>query len=110
MSADTDQKVREIIGWRPEVVAFATLMEQQLRANDHKGRAGWKHDAAGALFDHVVEEVRELQQALTAWPCDTQAYRTNIGKEAADLANMAMMVADVCGSLTGAELARAQRV
>lgn len=79
--------------WRPEVVAFATLMEQQLRANDHK--PGWKNDSSFALWSRLLQETIELNQARTARAPDSDL----IGREAADVANFAMMVADVMGGL-----------
>lgn len=81
-------------GWRPEVAAFANLMEQQLRANDHK--PGWKGDEPDALFRRLVEESSELEDAIYH-TVDGEAF---VGKEAADVANFAMMIADVCGALT----------
>ncbi len=78
---------------RPEVAAFATLMEQQLRANDHK--TGWKTDSSFALWSRLLQETIELNQARTARNPDSAL----IGREAADVANFAMMVADVMGGL-----------
>lgn len=83
--------------WRPEVVTFADLMERELRNNDHKG--GWKGCAAGPLLDRVYEELNELRDALFSYPRDTLEYRRKIAEEAADVANMAMMVVDVCDAL-----------
>ncbi|NBJ13243.1 hypothetical protein [Microvirga arsenatis] len=77
---------------RPEVLAFALLMEQQLRANDHK--PGWKNDAPVVLMDRLHEEAAELHEALKQGD-----YREHIALEAADVANFAMMIADVCGCL-----------
>ena len=79
-------------GWRPEVIAFANLMEQQLRANDHK--PGWKEDERWPLFHRMVQEMRETGDVLDEGSPDT------IGREAADVANFAMMIADVCGALS----------
>lgn len=87
-------------GLRPEVITFAYAMERRLRANDLlKGTAGWKDDAPGVLMQRVWEEVQKLQVALVVWPRDTAEYIASIGKEAADVANMTMMVSDVCGAL-----------
>ncbi|MEO8806407.1 MAG: hypothetical protein ABI433_10005 [Burkholderiaceae bacterium] len=84
-------------GLRPEVINFAYAMERRLRANDLlKGNTGWKNDTPGALMQRVWEEVQKLQVALVVWPRDTAEYTASIGKEAADVANMTMMVADVC--------------
>lgn len=85
-------------GWlRPEVVAFANLMERELRNNDHKG--GWKDDAPGRLLERAEEEMRELHAALLSYPRDTRKYRYELASEGADVANMVMMVLDVCGAL-----------
>ncbi len=76
---------------RPEVLAFAHLMEQQLRANDHK--PGWKNDRPKPLVDRLREETEELIVAILDHGPE------QIGKEAADVANFALMIADVCGCL-----------
>lgn len=88
----------EPVAWRPEVVAFASLMERELRENDWKG--GWKHCNFASLMSHVWEEARELQEALLSYPRDTQKYRERIASEGADIANMVMMVLDVRGALS----------
>lgn len=75
---------------RPEVLAFARLMEQQLRAIDHK--PGWQNDTPKALMQRLDEEVQELDEALIH-------SREQIAKEAADVANFALMIADVSGCL-----------
>lgn len=81
-------------GLRPEVRAFAEVMEAQLRRNDHK--PGWKHDEPDALLKRLREETEELQEV-----CDEQTSDSGpeILREAADVANFAMMIADVCGGL-----------
>lgn len=91
---------------RPEVAAFAQAMEAQLRANDHK--PGWKGIEPDALLDRLREERRELEVAVlqievyamgNCSPANTTHYVGRVVKEAADVANFAMMVADVCGGL-----------
>lgn len=72
---------------RAEVAEFAQLMERELRANEHKG--GWKTCSAMSLHCHLQEEVVELLQAVLHGDPD------QITEEAADVANMAMMIADV---------------
>ena len=92
-------------GWRPEVRAFADLMEAQLRANDHK--PGWKNDSDLDLFERLGEESAELLAALhrhakrLSWGDDWVMEDTapRVGREAADVANFAMMIADVVGAL-----------
>jgi NTP pyrophosphatase (non-canonical NTP hydrolase) len=99
---------------RPEVLAFARLMERELRANDHK--PGWKNDRIGQLAPRVVQEADELLRAvrrleerwgehLCGGPdrgsvrMSDADMRQSVVEEAADVANMAMMVADVLGAL-----------
>lgn len=72
---------------RPEVAWFAEQMELQLRANDHKG--GWQGHESGELFDRLHEETDELAECL-----GDNEYTEDTVKEAADVANFAMMLAD----------------
>lgn len=97
--------------WRPEIAAFADLMERQLRANDHK--PGWKRDDPLDLLERVVDETEQLVGAVRRHiaigkdlepsrgsdPCWRNGVAHLIGREAADVANFAMMVADVCSAL-----------
>jgi NTP pyrophosphatase (non-canonical NTP hydrolase) len=93
---------------RPEVRAFANLMERELRNNDHKG--GWKNDSAEDLMKRVLEEALELSEEVKINFGRTPEQRAyDIGEEAADVANMAMMVADVCGALGAAASADRRR-
>jgi NTP pyrophosphatase (non-canonical NTP hydrolase) len=92
--------------WRPEVEAFADRMEAKLRENDWKG--GWKGCTDLDLFERLGEESAELLSALhrhakrlswgEGWVMETDTEE-RIGREAADVANFAMMIADVCGAL-----------
>lgn len=77
---------------RAEVEAFADAMEAELRANDHK--TGWKDMQPDDLVAMLWDEVRELDVAVQHGS-DPSVIRS----EAADVANFAMMVADVCGGL-----------
>lgn len=111
---------------RPEVQAFAELMEAQLRANDHKGRAGWKDSAPHLLLARVFDELAEALttikpensalafellvverllglagRSLRGFGSYAKTFRDpNTASELADVANMIMMVADVLGCLT----------
>ncbi len=87
--AECDRAEAELAQLRPEVRAFAGLMEAKLRENDHK--PGWKHDDPYALFRRLCEEVGELRAALKK--------PFAVAGETADVANFAMMIADVCGWL-----------
>jgi hypothetical protein len=68
---------------RPEVVAFAEAMEMQLRKNDWKKH--WRHCTGAYLFNRLRGEVNELSRSVLP---DERL------KEAADVANFAMMIAD----------------
>ena len=82
---------------RPEVRIFAEAMERRLRANDHKG--GWKHETVYAyLLPRLLEELGELAMLLSDAYLQTPKSE-RILQEAADVANFAMMIADVTGAL-----------
>ncbi len=102
---------------RPEVLAFAHLMETKLR--EHDDRPGWKQDDPEALMARLIEEANELHDALADWKGEMtesgisgidagrggRVYRVDeLGRvaawEAVDVANFAMMIADVLGALT----------
>ena len=76
---------------RPEVEAFARAMERKLRDNDHKPH--WSECEQLYLRARLLEEVKELWHAL-----ENEAPE-NVLLEAADVANFAMMLADVAGGL-----------
>lgn len=78
---------------RPEVKAFALAMETVLRSNDYKG--GWKDSGQEYLRSRLNEERIELTEMVLLRPDD----KVSILVEAADVANFAMMVADVMGAL-----------
>jgi NTP pyrophosphatase (non-canonical NTP hydrolase) len=77
---------------------FVFVMKLKLSENRHKGDS-WRDDNAFDLLDRVIEEVQELRTALA---CLTEVdtpeaianMRAAVWREAADVANMAMMVAD----------------
>ena len=76
---------------RPELQQFALAMESRLKENDHKG--GWDRESPGWLYARLLEELAELLDALGFGSME------NIRREAADVANYAMMIADVAGCL-----------
>lgn len=84
---------------RPEVQRFATLMEEALRRNEGKG--GWHDDQPEELLLRAYEELGELhREVLRRFRSDEPgSWRNRIAREAADVANFALMVADVCGGL-----------
>lgn len=86
---------------RLAVRRFAEAMEAKLQKNDRKG--GWRGCEPGWLLLRLVDEVGELAEAaLHLWRQRAGASeddRRAVLAEAADVANFAMMVADVCGAL-----------
>jgi regulator of replication initiation timing len=93
---------------RPVVLWFACEMERQLKANDRKG--GWSDCTDGYLLAKLDEEVGEVKEAVQAVHDDLAYKAMSFGErgdrgglagliervinEAADVANIAMMVAD----------------
>lgn len=75
--------------WRIEVTTFADAMERKLRANEHKGH--WANEDILYLMRRMNDEVVELKRAIGSGGA--------VLDEAADVANFAMMIADVCGAL-----------
>lgn len=71
--------------------AFTVDMRAKLAVNRHKGEGGWRRDAALQLFDRMLQEASELRGELLRKERDPAAIR----REAADVANFAMFVADV---------------
>lgn len=65
---------------------IAHHMRKKLRANTHKG--GWQNDTPEALIVRLREEVDELEELI-------REGRPGVYGEAADVANFAMMIADV---------------
>jgi hypothetical protein len=98
---------------RPVVQRFAELMEAKLKENDKKG--GWGNCSTAYLSRRCGNELGELRAAVNRgkhWVrqstflsgrgpviSDNEELRLLIGREAADVANFAMMIADVCGAL-----------
>lgn len=78
---------------RPVLTAFAQDMERALRKNDYKGETSWREDTFAALFLRLREEMDELEVALRAG--GTVENLENVIRESADVANFAMMVADL---------------
>ena len=98
------QQVPEDI--RPEVTTFARCMQHKLDVNKHKDDAGWKRTPDGSrkgwagcdmqfLTGKLAEECDELVRAIYV----DQPNPDEICKEAADVGNIAMMIADNCGAL-----------
>ena len=89
---------------RPQVLSFAILMEEVLRENDHKG--GWEdcdlEDLSQRIWGEAFElsaAVRPFYQAICMGDAVSDLMQIEIGNEAADVANYAMMVADLVHAL-----------
>ncbi len=80
---DAVRNVKEI---RPDVLWFAQLMEDKLRANDYK--PGWKNCTPEYLYSKLIGKVSNLYSEI----CNGSGDQF---KEAANVANYAMMIADV---------------
>lgn len=79
-------EVRESVKW------FAEQMESKLRENDKKG--GWDNCNIYWLIKRINEETNELLNAVDLHR-DLGATKENIIRESVDVANFAMMVADI---------------
>jgi NTP pyrophosphatase (non-canonical NTP hydrolase) len=78
--------VRESVKW------FSEQMESKLKENDKKG--GWDNCNIYWLIGRLKEETNELLNAVDLHR-DLGASKENIIKESADVANFAMMIADI---------------
>lgn len=77
------------------LVPFLALMRKELHANSSKGdRPGWLTMSRETALLEIYYHVSKLQKAVR----DDDANR--IRENAADVANMAMMLLDVCGGLS----------
>lgn len=73
---------------------FVAMMEKELHANAGKGdRPGWLAMSADTCLLEIFYHLGKLQKAVKKSEGD------GIGEYAADVANMCMMLADICGVL-----------
>lgn len=78
---------------RPELLAFALLMEQRLREKDaDRGGNSWKTASESNLAVNVTSKTLLLETAVR------EGYDARI-RHAVDIANFAMMIVDVAGGL-----------
>lgn len=83
---------------RRVVRLFGLAQEEKLAANDHKG--SWRMFSLAHLFTLLRGEVRELEEEVFAAKKDPVKIR----REAADVANFAMMIADNAGGLSRSDV------
>lgn len=87
---------------RTLAAAMMFAMIDKLEQNRHKGD-NWNADSPESLLKRLAEEGEELARVVMDGPGQGQTGREefieNVRAEAADVANMAAMVADRCGAL-----------
>lgn len=80
---------------RAQVMRLAYEMERNLRLNDHKGgRKDWITKARCKLMEELRDEVKELEDAVANHGDGAEGGLDDMQAEAADVANLAMMIAD----------------
>jgi len=79
---------------RPEIRKFAGLMEVKLLKHDPVRGQCWK-DADPSGPEHHLERIEAIAQELR----EAVVAKCQVGLKAADLANHAMMLADIAGEL-----------
>lgn len=108
--AKKDEETRVLKEMWPTVDKFAKQMREKLQENEEKGNDGaWHSSSVESLLDRLKEEVEELEKVIhqrNHLPMNfknAQALHEEMTKEivreAADVGNMAMMIADVVGGL-----------
>jgi hypothetical protein len=94
------------IDFSPEVLAFAAAMQSELDANNaERGGRSWKHAGIGKLQSFLLDQIAQLnitvfehRRALSEG--SPVPSGKSVVQRAADVANLAMMIADVEGGLT----------
>lgn len=97
---ERDAAVTELGYLRPEVRQFAQAMEAQLQKNEHKG--GWR----GSKKTFLLNELEKNLVCLTGKAL-YGGEKTDVICRAVNVANFAMMISDVCGTL-GGDIKRAE--
>lgn len=94
-SQDNDRELPVIDGkYDHALVPFAQLMAKELHANARKGdRPGWLNMSPAVAMLEIYYHAAKLQKAVKDGDGD------RIREYAADVANMSMMLLDVCGGL-----------
>ncbi len=81
----------DFVGVRPEVQWFSNEMERKLLENDHKSH--WSGFTNRQLLNRLKQETAELEHAI--------GCGKDVVGEAADVANFAMMIADIFSEQNG---------
>lgn len=78
---------------RGEIMSFASQMEAKMKENDD--RNGWEYEGYLWLLSRLKQETKELKLAIKcAIRLECRANLSEVIREAADVANFAMMIAD----------------
>ena len=81
------------------LLPFVALMRKELHSNEGKGdRPGWLAMSADTCMLEIIYHFGKLQASVKRGDGD------GINEYAADVANMCMMLTDICGSLAYAEI------
>lgn len=87
-------KVGEVGKYDEVLKPFLAMMEKELHANSDKGdRPGWLGMSAEECLLEIYYHLGKLQKAVKNGDGD------GICEYSADVANMSMMLADICGAL-----------
>lgn len=89
----SDQMKFQVQELRQEVMAIALLMEQLLRDKDADKGQSWKDAQATRLRVAMLSKAHALENSMVSSEVHV------VIKHAVDLANYAMMIADVAGAL-----------
>jgi NTP pyrophosphatase (non-canonical NTP hydrolase) len=85
-------KVEGVGSVRPAIQFLAAFQELAFKTHDiDRGEEGWKYDEPIALFNRLIEEAKELSEELDK----KRPHTGRVIKECADVANFAVMIADV---------------
>jgi hypothetical protein len=84
---------------RPEVMAFAQLMEGRLRKHDAEKGLSWKQMSLSDLCVQVTSKSFRLEDAIR------YGFYDEMLKHAIDTANYCMMIDDVAGAFRNKEAA-----
>lgn len=78
---------------RSEVKWFAEHMESKLKENEHK--TGWTDCTVDFLSSQIRKNLNELDSMFQELPSNYSVFSTNVIRQCSDIANYAMMIADI---------------
>lgn len=78
---------------RSEVKWFAEHMESKLQENEHK--TGWADCTVDFLSSQIRKNLNELDSMFQELPSNYSVFSANVIRQCSDMANYAMMIADI---------------